>query len=212
MEELLSLLQGTPKTQQYYLRKALEGFNQERNAVDEPALPLPDELGEDGNPVESTDVELWNQDVSTSTVILRRAGVRTREGGVGLTVGGLRRRLRQVWEDKAVPKYFEPSAAGINMREYWLPIVLELIQGALIIAGTIVLSRYLYIWAEYYHEKWDCVSYAQFYSMWCFTAKKSRAYLEDLNYNMVYTALIGCGAFASKILMTYQKQFNKYFQ
>ncbi len=212
MDELLSLLMGTPKTQQYYLKKALDEYNDERRAVDEPEIPFPDELGEDGEPLVSNEIEVYNLDVPTNTTILRRAGVRTREGGVALNVGGLRRRLRQVWENKAVAKYFEPSPAGINKREYWLPIVLELIQGACIIIGTILLSRYLYIWAEYYHEKWDCVAYGNFYSMWCFTAKKSRAYLEDLNYNMVYTALIGCGAFASKLLMTYQKQFNKYFQ
>jgi hypothetical protein len=40
MEELLSLLQGTPKTQQYYLLKALTDFNEERRAVEEPQLSL----------------------------------------------------------------------------------------------------------------------------------------------------------------------------
>ena len=212
MEELLALVRGTPKSQQYYLIKSVSDFNEERRAVDEPELTLPDEEDDDGNRVPSDDAELYNLDVPTSTLLLRNAGVRTREGGVALNVGGLRRRIRQVWENKAVPKYFEPSPAGINKWEYWLPIVRELVQGVLIVVGTILLSRYLYIQAEYYHDKWNCVEYGNFYSMWCYTAKKSRAYLEDLNYNMVYTALIGCGAFASKILMTYQKQFNKYFQ
>jgi hypothetical protein len=113
---------------------------------------LPNDPDVDGEVVNSKDTELWNLDVPTSTLLLRNAGVRTREGGVALTVGGLRRRLRQVWENKAVPKYFEPSPAGINKWEYWLPIVRELIQGVLIVVGTILLSRYLYIWAEHYHS------------------------------------------------------------
>jgi len=208
----LSLLQGTPKTQQYYLRKALDAYNAEKRSCDEPTLPLPDDLNEAGEVQRSDEIEVYNLDIPTNTTILRNAGVRTREGGVALNVGGLRRRLRQVWENRACPKYFEPSPTGINRREYWLPIVKEFVTGVLIVIGTILLSRYLYILAEYYHSKWNCVEYGNFYSMWCYTAKKSRAYLEELNYNMVYTALIGCGAFASKIIIAYQKQFNKYFQ
>ncbi len=212
MEEILTIFLGKPQEQRYYLKNSLEDFNEERENAGQAPYPYPEEPNEDGERQLTRDVVVYNLDVSNSTIILRNAGVRTREGGVALNVGGLRRRLRQVWENKAVAKYFEPSPAGINKREYWLPIVLELIQGALIIIGTILLSRYLYIWAEYYHERWDCVTYGNFYSLWCYTAKKSRAYLEDLNYNMVYTALIGCGAFASKLLMTYQRQFNRYFQ
>ena len=211
MEEVIYLIQGKQKSQRDYLLKSLDAYNEEKSSCGEATVAIPEDA-KDATEKGSNEIELYNLDVSTNTTILRNAGVRTRQGGISLNVGGLRRRIRQVWENRANPNYFEPSIAGINRREYWLPIVKELITGVCMVFGTILLTRQLYVWAEHYHAQWECVDYGNFYSMWCYAVKKSRTYLEELNYNMVYTALIGVGAFVSKILFAYQKQFNKYFE
>ncbi len=212
MEAILTIFLGKPQEQRYYLKNSLDDFNEERENFGQAPYPYPEEPNEDGERQLTRDVVVYNLDVSNSTIILRNAGVRTRDGGVALGKEGLSRRIKTVWENRGRVNWFEPTPTGINRREWWLPMFKEFFTGVAMVVGTILLSRYLYIWAEHYHAKWDCVSYGNFYSMWCYTAKKSRAYLEDMNYNMVYTALIGCGAFASKLLMSYQRQFNKVFQ
>jgi len=212
MEQILTLVLGKPKSQNYYLRTSLDEYNEERLNCGQIAYPYPKYPTEQENPEEVNAVAVYNLDNSPSTIILRNAGVRTRQGGLALEKEGLQRRIKAVWENKGKIEWFEPSPTGINRREWYLPMITEIVTGVLMVVGTILLSRILYIWAEHYHAKWDCVHYGNFYSIWCYSAKKSRAYLEDMNYNMVYTALIGCGAFASKLLMSYQKQLNKVFQ
>lgn len=150
--------------------------------------------------------------VDTLKVMFTSCGIKRREAGADLTKVNLIRRLERVWFNEAAENEYEPTPFGRNVRGYWFPIFKEIIYSFLFVFGTIFIVQFLYEMSESYHHEWNCVSRREFYSMKCYAAKKCRTFFEETNYNMVYTALIGMGAAATRIATKHQQQFNKYFQ
>ena len=173
----------------------------------EDLLVLPD--GNNEEEVNIYQTNMWN--VAEIAAILRNGGVRDRNAGRALPLAGLLLRLRQVMEDTALVSAYEPSPFGKNKREYWFPIFREMFVGIAITILTVVVVQWLYIWSEHLHHEYNCVQTSEFYSLKCFVLKKSRAYLEEMNYNMVYTAICGLGLAAANTMRKYQSAVNKHW-
>ena len=77
-----------------------------------------------------------------------------------------------------------------------------------VIAGMlfIVASRILYLLCEYLHNKLQCSSVFNFYSMWCYGIKKCRSFLENHNYDIAYTAFTTVGAYSLSVIYTAKDQ------
>ena len=121
MEQILTLVFGEPKSQNYYLKTSIDEYNEERQNCGQNALPYPKYPTEQDQPEAITAVAIYNLNNSSSTIILRNAGVRTRQGGIALAQEGLQRRIKAVWENKGKIEWFEPTPTGINRREWYLP-------------------------------------------------------------------------------------------
>jgi hypothetical protein len=171
----------------------------------EDILVLPD--GDNGDDVNIYQNNMWN--VAEIAGILRQAGVRDRIAGRALPLAGLLLRLRQVMEENAIVGAFEPHPFGRNKKEYWLPILREMVLGVIITILTIIVVQWLYIWSEHFHHVFNCVQTSEFYSLKCFVIKKSRSYLEEMNYNMVYTTVCGLGIAAANTLRKYQSAVDR---
>ena len=166
----------------------------------------------DGNNDDEVNIyqnNMWN--VAEIAAILRNGGVRDRNAGRALPLAGLLLRLRQVMENTAPETSYEPTPFSRNKREYWFPVIREMCVGIFITILTITVVQYLYIWSEYLHQHYNCVQTSEFYSLKCFVVKKSRSYLEEMNYNMVYTAICGLGLAAANALRKYQNAVNKHW-
>lgn len=180
----------------------LEAENDDRKSMEKITdfLVIPD--GTNDSKVNIYESNMWNN--ATLANILRNAGVRTRTAGHPLTSLGLILRLRQVIENNAPETAYEPTAFGRNKYEYWQPIIRELIVGIGITFVTIFAVQYMYSWSEELHHRYNCVKTSEFYSLKCYVFKKCRAYLEDMNYNLVYTVVCGIGIACANTLRKYQ--------
>ena len=77
---------------------------------------------------------------------------------------------------------------------------------------TIFTVQYLYGFSEDFHQSYECSKLANFYSLHCYVLKKCRAYLEEMNYNLVYTVICGLGIAAANTLRKYQNAATRAFQ
>jgi len=188
----------------------LEGENDDRRIMENSdIIVLPD--GKDASEIVNLyDANMWNN--ATLAAILRSAGVRSRTAGHALTSLGLLLRLRQVMEDTAPESAYEPTSFGRNKWEYWFPILREMVVGIVITILTIVGVQFLYGWSEEFHHQYECVKTSEFYSLKCYVLKKCRSYLEEMNYNLVYTCMCGLGLAAANTLRKYQNAATKPFQ
>ncbi len=171
-------------------------------------LVIPPQIGDEE--VNIYDDNMWN--VAGLAGLLRVAGVRVREAGHPLPLLGLLLRLRQVVEDTAPSHAYEPSPFGKNKWSYWFPILQELFSGLAITLGTIFAVQVLYHWSEEYHHRYNCTYSSEFYTLKCYVLKKSRSYLEELNYNLVYTVLCGLGIAFANTLRKYQSSATARFK
>ena len=97
--------------------------------------------------------------------------------------------LKRVLDDSIERKDFVPRAFGYNMYEYWVPIFSNIAYVILVTTGTIFLINISYLAAEYYHDDYECVVWYKMYSLQCYVLKKVRNYLEEMNYNIVYSTM-----------------------
>ena len=191
------------------LLNGIEAENDDRRVMEATdILVVPD--GDNDDEVNIYENNMWNN--ATLAALLRNAGVRSRNAGHALTAMGLILRLRQVVENTAPETAYEPTAFGRNKWEYWFPILRELFVGVGITILTIFTVQYLYGWSEELHQSYECSKVANFYSLHCYVFKKCRAYLEEMNYNLVYTVICGLGLAAANTLRKYQHAATKAFQ
>ena len=191
------------------LLNGIESENDDRRVMEaNDILVAPD--GTNDDEVNIYQANMWNN--ATLAALLRNSGVRSRSAGHALTAMGLLLRLRQVVEDTAPENAYEPTAFGRNKYEYWFPIFREMVVGVSITILTIVSVQYLYGWSEDFHQHYECSKVRNFYSLQCYVFKKCRAYLEEMNYNLVYTVICGLGLAAANTLRKYQNAATKSFQ
>lgn len=193
-------------------QQVLDGIEAENN--DRKVMEATDILvAPDGNNEDDVNIyqaNMWNN--ATLAALLRNANVRSRNAGHALTALGLILRLRQVIEDTAPETAYEPTAFGRNKYEYWSPIVREMVVGISITIMTIFTVQYLYGWSEDLHQAYECSKIINFYSLHCYVFKKCRSYLEEMNYNLVYTVICGLGLAAANTLRKYQNAATRPFQ
>jgi len=191
------------------LLDGIEAENDDRRVMENTdILVIPD--GKNDDEVNIYENNMWNN--ATLAALLRNAGVRSRTAGHALTALGLILRLRQIVEDTAPESAYEPTAFGRNKWEYWFPIIREMVVGIVITILTIFSVQYLYGWSEDFHQRYECSKVGNFYSLHCYVFKKCRAYLEEMNYNLVYTVICGLGLAAANTLRKYQNAATKAFQ
>lgn len=191
---------------QTILKKLLLEENENRKQLEMDILIFPEE---ETKSVKSNlfDANQWT--VGALASLLREAGVRTRKAGRELTGNPLMTRMRQVYENTASASCYEPTVSGANWWEYWLPFFIEFIYLIIFVSGTILGVLFLYTWTENLHASYGCISYTRFYSWECFILKKARAYLENLNYDLAHTVIMGVALSLTRILAKFQAVFNR---
>ena len=107
--------------------------------------------------------------------------------------------------------YIVPKPFNENAVEFWLPLLTELMWSLFIIVGSILSSLVCYHYAEVLHSRNDCANIftTNMYSLQCFVAKKARSYFENLNYNIVYTTMIGIGVATARIFGKAESSLKK---
>tara|TARA_R110000787_G_scaffold252484_1_gene357935 strand:+ start:107 stop:739 length:633 start_codon:yes stop_codon:yes gene_type:complete len=190
------------------LLNGIEAENDDRRVMENTdILVVPD--GKNDDKVNLYESNMWNN--ATLAGLLRNAGVRSRSAGHALTALGLISRLRQIVENTASESAYEPTAFGRNKWEYWFPIIREMVVGVGITILTIFTVQYLYGFSEDFHQSYECSKVSNFYSLHCYVLKKCRAYLEEMNYNLVYTVICGLGLACANTLRKYQNSATKAF-
>jgi hypothetical protein len=137
------------------------------------------------------DLTLWS--VSDLAAILRECDVLTRIAGREMDKSSLMTRMRQVYYNTESSSIYKPSPLGHNWRGFWSPYITDIFMTIATVIGTLAGVHYLYTNCEYYHYIWNCSNWRKMYSLECYVLKKSRSYLEEMNYNLVYTTLCGLG-------------------
>lgn len=133
------------------------------------------------------DPNLWTMD--TLTIIVSKVGLKPSTHGVSFSKNSLIRILKRVLDESIVSKDFVPRAFGYNMYEYWAPIFSNIAYVIFVTTGTIFLINISYLAAEYYHDEYECCNWFKMYSLQCYVLKKVRNYLEEMNYNIVYSTM-----------------------
>lgn len=129
----------------------------------------------------------------------------TRVSSQQLVVATMTHRLNQIWNGTARRKYFKPEYFGPNMYDYWVPLLLEIIRGFLIVIATLIGVHLLYSWVEVFHYNQQCSRWGNMYTFQCYVAKKMRHRLEEMNYNTVYTVFCGVSVAGASVLLRIQK-------
>ena len=137
------------------------------------------------------DSKMWS--VSDLASVLRECDILTRSAGREMDKSSLVTRMKQVYFNKECSNVYKPSPLGHNWRGFWSPYTTDMIMTVAIVIGTIAGVHYLYTYCEHYHYVWNCSNWRKMYSMECYVIKKARSYLEEMNYNIVYTTLCGLG-------------------
>lgn len=144
--------------------------------------------------------------VSQLATALSEAGVKTRVAGREMDKSSLLHRFETIYSERPYPTdWVVPSPNGENWRAYWGPIIGEAIWAVLVVIGTVLGVYAAYYFCEEQHYKYQCRYLKNMYSLQCFVLKKSRSYLEEMNYNIVYSVACGLGVFLSGFLMRLQK-------
>ena len=138
--------------------------------------------------------------VSDLASVLRECGILTRNAGRDMDKNSLLLRMKNVFYNRASSDVFKSSPLGHNWRGFWKPYIAEVLMAIFTVLGTLAAVHYLYSYCEYYHYTWNCSNWRKMYSLECYVMKKSRAYLEEMNYNLVYTTLCGLGIAMAGIL------------
>ena len=134
---------------------------------------------------------LWS--VSDLAAILRECDVLTRAAGREMDKSSLMIRMKQVYYNTGSRSIYKPAPLGHNWIGFWSPYITDILMTIATVIGTLVGVHYLYTKCEYYHYVWNCSNWRKMYSLECYVMKKSRSYLEEMNYNLVYTTLCGLG-------------------
>ena len=125
----------------------------------------------------------------------------TRVSSQQLVIATMTHRLNRIWNGNAPRGFFKPQLFGPNMFGYWVPLILEIIRGFLIIVFTVVGVHVLYSWVENFHYNHQCSHWVNMYSFQCYVAKKVRYQLEEMNYNTVYTVFCGVSVAGASVIM-----------
>lgn len=137
------------------------------------------------------DSNMWT--VSELAAVLSKCDILTREAGREMDKSSLMTRLKQVYYKKESSSVYKPSPLGHNWRGFWSPYISDITMTLATVIGTIAGVHYLYSYCEHYHYALNCSNWRKMYSMECYILKKARSYLEEMNYNIVYTTLCGLG-------------------
>ena len=180
------------------------------NDVDENKSNSNDELDTDKNTNKNTDknidiivhdddvedgnvFELIQWSVPELAALLRECDILTRVAGREMDKSGLMTRMKQVYYNTERSNVYKPSPLGHNWIGFWSPYIADILITIMTVLGTLAGVHYLYTYCEYYHYAWNCSNWRKMYSLECYVLKKSRFYLEEMNYNLVYTTLCGLG-------------------
>tara|TARA_R110000803_G_scaffold1094_5_gene3725 strand:+ start:169 stop:960 length:792 start_codon:yes stop_codon:yes gene_type:complete len=180
------------------LIRLLEHENDDRRVMENADLIVVPDDSDASNEVNLYNANMWN--VAPLATILRSAGVKTRSAGHALSLLGLLLRLRHVMDDTAPESAYDPTCFGRNKWEYWYPILKEIFVLFIITTLTVIGVQFLYVWSEHFHHTYECVKTSEFFSAKCYVLKKCRSYLEEMNYNLVYTVICGIGLAIANIL------------
>lgn len=137
------------------------------------------------------DTSEWT--VSDLASVLRECGILTRSAGRDMDKNSMLLRMKNVFYNRASSDVFKASPLGHNWRGFWKPYIAEVLMAIFTVLGTLASVHYIYSYCEYYHYTWNCSNWRKMYSLECYVMKKSRSYLEEMNYNLVYTTLCGLG-------------------
>jgi len=137
------------------------------------------------------DHDMWT--VSEIASVLKNCDILTRSAGREMDKTSLISRMKQVYCNTASYNVFKPSPLGHNWSEFWYPYLAEVIMTIATVVATLAGVHYLYTYCEHYHYTLRCSEWRKMYSLECYVLKKSRSYLEEMNYNLVYTSLCGLG-------------------
>lgn len=137
------------------------------------------------------DGNMWT--VSELASVLNECDILTRSAGREMDKTSLVTRMKQVYYNTENCSVYKPSPLGHNWRGFWSPYTSDIMMTLATVIGTIAGVHYLYSYCEHYHYVLNCSNWRKMYSMECYVLKKARSYLEEMNYNIVYTTLCGLG-------------------
>lgn len=137
------------------------------------------------------DGNMWT--VSELASVLNECDILTRSAGREMDKSSLVTRMKQVYYNTENCSVYKPSPLGHNWRGFWSPYTSDIMMTLATVIGTIAGVHYLYSYCEHYHYVLNCSNWRKMYSMECYVLKKARSYLEEMNYNIVYTTLCGLG-------------------
>lgn len=149
------------------------------------------------------DPSKWTMD--TLTIIVSKVGLKASTHGVSFSKNSLIRILKRVLDESITRTDFVPRSFGYNMVEYWLPIISNVAYVMIVTTGTIMLINISYLLAEHYHDEYECVNWFKMYSLQCYVLKKVRNYLEDMNYNIVYSTMCALSLALTTLFMNLRK-------
>ena len=129
----------------------------------------------------------WNRPALLS--ISNEIGLKVSTRGVVLCKSSLIRNLKRVMNDSILMRDFIPAPFGYNYIDYWLPIVCNISYVVFVTSMSICGIHLSYIAAENLHNQYECSYWLKMYSLQCYVLKKVRHYLEDMNYNIVYSTI-----------------------
>ena len=150
-----------------------------------------DEIDEIDDTYNVFDHDQWS--VADIASVLKECGILTRAAGREMDKSSLMNRMKQVYYNNANYSVYKPSPVGHNWIGFWSPYFADIFMTIATVIGTVIGVHYLYTYCEVYHYKLGCSNWKKMYSLECYVLKKSRAYLEEMNYNLVYTTLCGLG-------------------
>jgi len=130
---------------------------------------------------------MWNRPALLS--ISNEIGLKVSTRGVVLCKTSLMRNLKRVMNDSIQMSDFVPTPFGYNYIAYWLPIVGNISYVVLVTSMSICVIHLSYVAAESFHNQYECSAWLKMYSLQCYVLKKVRHYLEDMNYNIVYSTI-----------------------
>ena len=162
--------------------------NTDKNTDKNIDIIVHDDDVEDGNVF---DLIQWS--VPELAALLRECDILTRVAGREMDKSGLMTRMKQVYYNTERNNVYKPSPLGHNWIGFWSPYIADILITIMTVLGTLAGVHYLYTYCEYYHYAWNCSNWRKMYSLECYVLKKSRFYLEEMNYNLVYTTLCGLG-------------------
>jgi hypothetical protein len=141
-------------------------------------------------------------------------GIKTQHKGSSLGKEVLTARLLKLRNNTLTNNDFLPTPFGRNYINYWLPFIKESIIGAVVIVFVFIGVAMLYKLAEHYHSHYKCDYVFSFnmYSLPCFASKKARAFLEEQQYNMVYTVLIAVTLAVCNAMRRINKRVSGFFR